>query len=605
MPWKSRWTLPIQPQSLPAYLFTSPTGPLDDEPLLIDAEFPEHYLTQHTYREWSKRFALGLQQAGFNPGDRLLLYSGNTILFPVILMGTIMAGGIFTGANPTYVARELAYQLKDSGATFLITAESSLQTALDAADSIGFSKDSIYVSDEGFSTLRGDPPESVRGLTHFSKLLAPADSATTFTWEDFSSHSEMDRTAVLNYSSGTTGVPKGVEITHLNYISNCLQTEYMAALSPDYSTLVKHARGLSFLPMYHAYGQTHHCVSAAKKGIPVYVMRKFDFVSMLKYIERYRITSLTLVPPIAVALTKRPEVRDYDISSVTSAGCGAAPLGRESAQEFDRKVAKGGWMLRQGWGMTEITCSAIGWDPRIVSEVTSGAVGELNPNIEGVIVDEEGREVRGEERGEFWVRGPNVMKRYWRKPEATAETKTVGRLFRRFWTMADGWLKTGDIASREADTGLIYIVDRKKELIKVKGNQVAPSSSRSSLTTPPYKTQQSSVSSCQAHQTHPQTEYITNAAHSNGEELPRAYLVLQPDQQDQDGNSPASSSLPKTIAAWLAERVAPHKRLAGGVVVVTDAAGIPKNPSGKILRKLLRERAKEEVGDGEVRESRL
>ncbi|KAK0868522.1 hypothetical protein LTS02_003598 [Friedmanniomyces endolithicus] len=605
MPWKSRWTLPIQPQSLPAYLFTSPTGPLDDEPLLIDAEFPEHYLTQHTYREWSKRFALGLQQAGFNPGDRLLLYSGNTILFPVILMGTIMAGGIFTGANPTYVARELAYQLKDSGATFLITAESSLQTALDAADSIGFSKDSIYVSDEGFSTLRGDPPESVRGLTHFSKLLAPADSATTFTWEDFSSHSEMDRTAVLNYSSGTTGVPKGVEITHLNYISNCLQTEYMAALSPDYSTLVKHARGLSFLPMYHAYGQTHHCVSAAKKGIPVYVMRKFDFVSMLKYIERYRITSLTLVPPIAVALTKRPEVRDYDISSVTSAGCGAAPLGRESAQEFDRKVAKGGWMLRQGWGMTEITCSAIGWDPRIVSEVTSGAVGELNPNIEGVIVDEEGREVRGEERGEFWVRGPNVMKGYWRKPEATAETKTVGRLFRRFWTMADGWLKTGDIASREADTGLIYIVDRKKELIKVKGNQVAPSSSRSSLTTPPYKTQQSSVSSCQAHHTHPQTEYITNAAHSNGEELPRAYLVLQPDQQDQDGNSPASSSLPKTIAAWLAERVAPHKRLAGGVVVVTDAAGIPKNPSGKILRKLLRERAKEEVGDGEVRESRL
>ncbi|KAK1820372.1 hypothetical protein LTR12_005235 [Friedmanniomyces endolithicus] len=577
MPWKSRWTLPIQPQSLPAYLFTSPTGPLDDEPLLIDAEFPEHYLTQHTYREWSKRFALGLQQAGFNPGDRLLLYSGNTILFPVILMGTIMAGGIFTGANPTYVARELAYQLKDSGATFLITAESSLQTALDAADSIGFSKDSIYVSDEGFSTLRGDPPESVRGLTHFSKLLAPADSATTFTWEDFSSHSEMDRTAVLNYSSGTTGVPKGVEITHMNYISNCLQTEYMAALSPDYSTLVKHARGLSFLPMYHAYGQTHHCVSAAKKGIPIYVMRKFDFVSMLKYIERYRITSLTLVPPIAVALTKRPEVRDYDISSVTSAGCGAAPLGRESAQEFDRKVAKGGWMLRQGWGMTEITCSAIGWDPRIVSEVTSGAVGELNPNIEGVIVDEEGREVRGEERGEFWVRGPNVMKGYWRKPEATAETKT-----------ADGWLKTGDIASRETDTGLIYIVDRKKELIKVKGNQVAPAELESLLLDHPAV----------------QDAAVVGVV-INGEELPRAYLVLQPGQQDQDGNSPASSSLPKTIAAWLAERVAPHKRLAGGVVVVTDAAGIPKNPSGKILRKLLRERAKEEVGDGEVRQSRL
>ncbi|KAK0283286.1 hypothetical protein LTR91_002807 [Friedmanniomyces endolithicus] len=584
MPWKSRWTLPIQPQSLPAYLFTSPTAPLDDEPLLIDAEFPDHYLTQHTYREWSKRFALGLQQAGFHPGDRLLLYSGNTILFPVILMGTIMAGGIFTGANPTYVARELAYQLKDSGATFLITAESSLQTALDAADSIGFSRDRIYVSDEGFSTLRGDPPESVRGLTHFSKLLAPADSGTNFTWEDFSSHSEMDRTAVLNYSSGTTGVPKGVRITHMNYIANCLQTEYMAALTPDYSTLVKQARGLSFLPMYHAYGQTHHCVSAAKKGIPVYVMRKFDFVSMLKYIERYRITSLTLVPPIAVALTKRPEVKDYDISSVTSAGCGAAPLGRESAQEFDRKVAKGAWMLRQGWGMTEITCSAIGWDPRIVSEVTSGAVGELNPNIEGMIVDEEGREVKGEERGEFWVRGPNVMKGYWRKPEATAETKT--------------------------------------ELIKVKGNQVAPRNVQDiqlipppngdagrARVPPPRSPSRARRSSRRCRHVRPttsttHTEYLTNAPRSNGEELPRAYLVLQPGQQDQATNSSASS-LPKTVAAWLAERVAPHKRLAGGVVVVTDATGIPKNPSGKILRKLLRERAKEEVGDGQVRESRL
>ncbi|TKA80754.1 hypothetical protein B0A55_02694 [Friedmanniomyces simplex] len=594
MPWKSRWTIPIPTQSLPSYLFTSPTAPLEDKPLLIDAEYPEYYLTQHTYREWSKRFALGLQQAGFQPGDRLLLYSGNTVLFPVILMGTIMAGGIFSGANPTYVARELAYQLQDSGATFLITAESSLKTALDAADSTGFSRDSIYVSDDGFSTLRGNPPESIDGLKHFSKLLPPAASATSLTWQDFSSRSQMDRTAVLNYSSGTTGVPKGVEITHLNYISNCLQTEYMAALSPDYPTLVKRARGLSFLPMYHAYGQTHHCVSSPKKGIPVYVMRKFDFVSMLQYIERYRITSLTLVPPIAVALTKRPEVREYDISSVTSAGCGAAPLGRESALDFDRTVARGGYRLRQGWGMTEITCSAIGWDPR--SGITSGAVGELNPNIEGVIVGEEGREVGGQERGELWVRGPNVMKGYWKKAEATAETKT-----------ADGWLKTGDIAYREEGSGLIYIVDRKKELIKVKGNQVAPAELESLLLDHPAV----------------QDAAVVGVV-INGEELPRAYLVLQPKEQQQDqgqdqgqshptapaswSSSSSSSSLsssPRTIAAWLAERVAPHKRLAGGVVVVPDTEGIPKNPSGKILRKVLRERAKREVGDAGVRDSRL
>ncbi|KAK3659320.1 hypothetical protein LTR56_001209 [Elasticomyces elasticus] len=546
MPWKSRWNIPIPTQSLPSYLFDSPALLLEDKPLLIDAEFPEYYLTQHTYREWSKQFALGLQQNGFKSGDRLLLYSGNTIFFPVILLGTIMAGGIFTGANPTYVARELAYQLKDSGATFLITSESSLKTALDAADSIGFPKDRVYVSDAGFSTVEGKPQSSVQGTAHFSQLFA--SSASSFTWPEFSNQAQMNTTCVLNYSSGTTGVPKGVEITHLNYIANCAQTEYMSSLAPDYESLVKQARGLSFLPMYHAYGQTHHCVSSAKKGIPVYVMRKFEFVELLRCIERYRITSLTLVPPIAVALTKRPEVKDFDISSVTSAGCGAAPLGRESAEDFDRTVAKGAWQLRQGWGMTEITCSAIGFDP--TSSFVSGAVGELNPNIEGCIVDEEGKEVGLEERGEFWVRGPNVMKGYWRKPEATAETMT---------------------------DGLIYIVDRKKELIKVKGNQVAPAELESLLLDHPAVLDAAVV-----------------GVVINGEELPRAYVAIQPTH--------AQTFATKELASWLAERVAPHKRLAGGVVV-TEA--IPKNPSGKILRKVLRERAKEEVGDKEVRGSRL
>lgn len=423
MPWKSRWSIDIPTLSLPSYVFTSPKAPLGDKPLLIDAERPNYNLTHHTYREWSKRLATGLRLAGFQPGDRLLLYSGNTIFFPVVLMGTIMAGGIFTGANPTYVARELAYQLQDSGARFLITADGSLETALEAAASIDFPRDRIFVFDDGLTTFDGRGQDA-KGISHWSKLLAPPQESVSFEWQPFTTRSQMDQTAVLNYSSGTTGVPKGVEITHQNYISNCMQTDYMAALAPDYADRLTRASVLSFLPMYHAYGQTVHCVTVLLKGIPVYVMRKFDFVKMLQCIENYRITSLNLVPPIAVALTKRAEVKDYDLSSIESAGCGAAPLGRESAVEFDSIVAKGRFQLRQGWGMTEITCSAVGWDPNHSAD--SAAVGELNPNIEGMIVDEEGKEVRGlEQRGEFWVRGPNVMKGYWRKPEATRETKTV------------------------------------------------------------------------------------------------------------------------------------------------------------------------------------
>ena len=355
-----------------------------------------------------------------------------------------MAGGVFTGANPTYVARELAYQLQDSGAKFLITAETSLDTALDAAASIGFPRENVLAFDDGFATLAGRNTD-FRGVRPWSSLLASEAEGQGFAWETFTTREQMHATCVLNYSSGTTGVPKGVEITHLNYVANCQQTEFVAALDPDYTALLQRARGLSFLPMYHAYGQTVHCVSLPMKSIPIYVMRKFDFQRMLEYIERYRITSLNLVPPIVVAVAKSPLVKNYDLSSVESTGCGAAPLGREPTVDYE-KVFKNKFQLRQGWGMTELTCSAMGWDPTWSAD--SSAVGELNPNMEGLIVDEKGTSVKVGERGELMIRGPNVMKGYWKKPDATKETMT-----------ADGWLKTGDIAYRE-DNGLIHIVDR-------------------------------------------------------------------------------------------------------------------------------------------------
>lgn len=446
MPWKSRWSTEIPITSLTSYVFKGPHAPLQDKPILIDAEKPQYYLTHHSYREWTKRLAAGLRQAGFQTGDRLLLFSGNTLFFPVVLQATVMAGGIFTGANPTYVARELAYQLQDSGAKFLVCAETSLDTALEATSSINFPQDHIFAMGSGFEVLETSA-QSVRGIAHWTTLLVSPSEGAKFEWEEFTTREQMNRTAVLNYSSGTTGVPKGVEISHMNYVSNCEQTEYTASRKSDYQEYLKRARGLSFLPMYHAYGQTHHCVSMVLKGIPVYLMRKFDFVKMLEYVQKYRITSLTLVPPIAVALTKRPEVKKFDLSSVEAASCGAAPLGADSVKEFE-VVFKHKFQLKQGWGMTEITCSAMGWDPNRSSDPSK--VGELGANIEAMIVDDNGKEVPDSERGELLVRGPNVMKGYWNKPEATRETLTPDR-----------WLKTGDIALRHPD-GYVSIVDRKK-----------------------------------------------------------------------------------------------------------------------------------------------
>lgn len=199
---------------------------------------------------------------------------------------------------------------------------------------------------------------------------------------------------------------------------------------------------------YHAIRQSIIGVTAPIQHVPVYMMPKFDFIKMLENIQKVKITTLTLVPPIVVALANHPAVKDYDLSSVERVGCGAAPLAREVSAELEKLWPPGKINLKQAWGMTEITCSAMGWHPLEVSD--SFSVGELNPNCEAKLMDEEGvQEVPEGERGEVWFKAPNVMKGYWRKPQATKETVTE-----------DGWLKTGDIAY--ASKGKFFIVDRKK-----------------------------------------------------------------------------------------------------------------------------------------------
>ncbi|KAL2357169.1 putative 4-coumarate-CoA ligase [Cryomyces antarcticus] len=562
MPIKSRWTIPIPQVSLPTSLFTSPTEPLPTTPILIDAERPDEYsLSLSTYRLWSQRLAAGLQHAGLKPGDRVLLFSGNTLFFPVVLLGVIMAGGIFTGANPTYVARELAYQLKDSGALFLITVEGSLDTAMEATESIGMSKDRVFVFDDGRATF--DRKAQGRGETrHWTHLLASEEEGRDFKWEELSTDEELNQTIALNYSSGTTGVPKGVEITHRNYVANTAQYTHMSSLLPDADETRKRARWLCFLPMYHAMAQTIFCVVGPVRGIPVYLMPKFDFLKMLEKVQKYRITDLTLVPPVVVALAKHPATKKYDLSSVERVGSGAAPLGREVCAEVETLWPAGKINVKQGWGMTEATCSVCGWDPNEISE--SFSVGELNANCEAQIMTDDGlTEVPQGERGELWVRAPNIMKGYWNKPEATKETLTE-----------DGWLKTGDVAYVDK-YGKFFIVDRKKELIKVKGIQVAPAELEALLLDHPA---------------------IADAAvigvTIKGEELPRAYLV-----QKEGENTSADE-----IQEFMKKRVSRTKWLAGGIRFVDT---VPKNPSGKILRKLLREQAKAEVGDSEARAARL
>ncbi|KAK5087760.1 hypothetical protein LTR05_001975 [Lithohypha guttulata] len=567
MPHKSRWTIPIPDCSLPTFLFTSaahtePTT-LANKPAYLDAGKPDtDFLTRRTFKVWSQRFACGLtRMPGFKRGERVLVFSGNNLAFAVAFMGILMAGGIFTAANPTFVPRELANQLKDSEACYLLCSEASLDTALEAAKMANLPTDRIRYFDTDILFRNGVEKSSKNGIQYWGPIFASESEGEKYQWPELKGKDEAKETVLaLNYSSGTTGVPKGVMVTHRNYVSNCLQHQHLSTLYPDAAARRERSKWLCFLPLYHAMGQTIYLSGGIMRQTPVYIMAKFDFVELLENIQKFRITDLAMVPPIAVMIAKHPIVKKYDLSSIESIGSGAAPLGSEASREVE-KIFNGRMNLKQGWGMTEVTCSLLGWDPTQYSE--SFAVGEPNANCEAKIMavheDSKGQQSfseiteRGpEHRGELWCRGPNVMKGYWRNEQATRNT---------FSPDNERWLRTGDVAYVDKH-GHFFIVDRIKELIKVKGNQVAPAELEALI----------------LDHKHIADVAVIGIQTPDGDEKPRAFCVKQPGSEDKVTE--------QDVIDFVSDKVVRYKRLTAGCEFV-DA--IPKNPSGKILRRQLRD----------------
>ncbi|KAK4942855.1 hypothetical protein LTR10_017431 [Elasticomyces elasticus] len=458
MPYESRWPLSPPYISLPSLLFGTPNAKLSDtQKILLDWTRPEtHYFTLHSLREWSKRFAAGLTAAGLQKGDRLMLISGNSLWTPVVVLGTLMVGGIYNSANPAGTARELAYQLKDSEPRFVFAAANCLGPAREAIKSAGLDESCIYVFEDlpSHSATASRTQEDL--LTgdgqHWGSFVSPPEVGATFDWEEYTSAEMANHTAILFYSSGTTGLPKGVEVTHYSLVATTMQL-IMTQLSDRNIT---QRRGICVLPMYHGLGLVYYVFVATKARMQTYLMQRYNLENMLSCIDRYKITELLLVPTILVAVAKHPAARrgKYDLSSVRKVVAGAAPIGMEVTTQFE-ELWSGRLKVRQAWGIC--------WNETESAGPSSISVGELVPGATARLILEDGtEELRPGAPGELWIRGPNVMKRYWRKPKETAETKT-----------SDGWLKTGDIAYRD-DNGRWYIVDRKKELIKVRGAQVAP-----------------------------------------------------------------------------------------------------------------------------------
>lgn len=360
-PDRSRWSINIPRLSIPSVIFSSPTENLPDDLLFVDTAAPECFqLTVHSLRLWSKRLAVGLKHQGLQKGDRVLVFCRNNIFLPVIFLGILMAGGIYVPANPKSVARELAFQLDDAEPRFLISEEYYLDIVLEgikSAKAKSLLRETIFVLHRDYDESISKSQETFRGMKHWFSILSPPEMAGPFNWETGQHGIGPNDTAVLLYSSGTTGLPKGVELTHFNLVANAFQMSFMWDLDPRATDLrfKSNNRWLCCLPIYHGLATVVYITIAPLRRVPTYIMRDYELQNMLSCIQRFGISDLLMVPPILVAISKDPKAREgkYDLSSVRGAICGAAPLGRGQAEAFEQLWPKGRLNVQQAFGMTE------------------------------------------------------------------------------------------------------------------------------------------------------------------------------------------------------------------------------------------------------------
>jgi len=490
---------------------------LGNKPALIEGP-TGRIVTYVKLAESIRRVAASLAARGFVKGEVFGILSPNVPEYAIAFHGVALLGGIITPINPLYTEREIAHQLKDAGAKFLVTGPQFIDKARAAAEAAQIEELFVFGESEG--------------ATAFASLLESNGDVPAV---EIDPRNDL---VVLPYSSGTTGLPKGVMLTHQNLVANICQMEGL-----DYFT--EKDTLIAVLPLFHIYGLVVILNMGLSTGATIVTMPRFELEHFLRALQDYGVTMAHIVPPIVLALSKNPAVDSYDLSKLQSIFCGAAPLGAALTQAFTDRIKCN---VRQGYGMTEtspVTHSSPS-DPR---QVKFGSVGVCAPNTECKVVDlQTGAPLGPNKEGEICVRGPQVMKGYLNQPEATAHTID-----------SEDWLHTGDVGYAGQD-GHFFIVDRAKELIKYKGFQVAPAELEAILLTHPAILDAAVIPS----------------ADQEAGEVPKAFVVLRSEATSQE------------ILDFVTARVAPFKKIRH--IEFTDT--IPKSTSGKILRRVLIDQAR-------------
>ncbi|KAI9023802.1 hypothetical protein CLU79DRAFT_748259 [Phycomyces nitens] len=548
------YTSLAEPISLPdidiySFLFLpndyNTTRPQDRE-VLIDAE-SQRSLTFSQVRDISGRLATGWNKsAGLSKGDVVAVFAPNQYDHALLYFSLLAAKCTISPGNPAYTKAEFYHQIQTSGAKALVTVPSLLPVLTEVCAQVGIPQERIFIfGDQAVGQIK--PFYSLLGDHCAVKLPLDIDS--------------VNDVAFICFSSGTTGIAKGVMLTHRNFVAQIIQVTRFENGDTNKVT----DRILAFLPFFHIFGLTTLVLRAFYSLTPVVVMAKYDVEAFCQLVQKHQITIINIVPPVAVHLAKHPAVENYDLSSLRIIGCGAAPLGREHIDALHKRIPV---HVRQGYGMTETTAGCI---YQRVGESPPGSTGVLLSNMEAKLIDEACNELGPDKVGELVIRGPQIMKGYLNNTTANAET-----------FMENGWMRTGDIAKFDKETNEFYIIDRLKELIKYKGYQVAPAELEAILMS------HASIADCCV-----VGLYDTVQA----TEIPRAYVVLQDTAKMTDG-------LNHELHTFVNASVTAYKRLRGGIHVVDK---IPKSVSGKILRKEVRRwiKREQEEEQGSLLKARL